>query len=309
MLLILPLLFSHQYLIHTFIIIFIYSAWALSWNLLFGQIGQLNFGYMALAGVGAYTSALLAIHFKFSPWLGIFVGGAIATLVALPIGVACLRLGGAYMAIVTLAFGEILRLIVARPLDWLTRGYSGLWGIPSLPDIEMGSLGTISFTLDRKPFYYFTLITFLLSVFIMYKLTKSKIGFIFQMIRGDETAAECLGINTTKYKIISWVISSYFAGMFGSIYAHYIQTLTPDIMSVSMTFELLTSTLIGGYQYFFGPILGVCFMTAIKEVLRPIEVFRFIIYGLAVVIIIIVFPGGLGEIYEYLSKKLRARAT
>jgi branched-chain amino acid transport system permease protein len=285
------------------ILIFIYSAWALSWNLLFGQVNQLNFGYMALAGVGAYTSALLAIYFNFSPLLGIFIGGTIATLVALPIGVACLRLGGAYMAIATLAYGEILRLIIARPLEWLTRGYCGLWGIPNLPSIKMPFLGTINFTLDRRPFYYFTLTTLLLSIFILYKLTKSKIGFIFHMIRRDETAAKCLGIDTIKYKIISWVISSFLAGMFGGIYAHYIQTLTPDILSISLTFELLTMTLIGGFEYFLGPPIGVCFVTLIKEVLRPIEAFRFIIYGLLVVVIIIFFPSGLAGIYKRLSIK------
>jgi branched-chain amino acid transport system permease protein len=288
----LPFLLNDPYFLHVLILCFIYSSAALFFDLLLGRLGVFNFAFGALMGVGAYTSALSAINFKCQLWLGILLGGVLAVIIGFPVALSSMRLKGPYIAITTLALSEILRLTIAKPLFWLTRGYMCLWNIPPLlPGVS------------KVPYYYLTLLLLIFSVFLIRYLTDSKIGIAFTAIKEDEIVANCVGINCLKYKILGFAISSFFSGFLGGIYAHYICVLTPDLLSPASSFEILTMVLVGGSGSLFGPILGVFLLTCMLEALRPLLMYRFVFYSILMIIIVIFFPGGLIEVFERIRKR------
>ncbi|MFQ5711240.1 MAG: branched-chain amino acid ABC transporter permease [Candidatus Geothermarchaeales archaeon] len=298
---ILPVFISSQYILHLFVLAFLYSVLAMNFDLAYGYLGLINFGYASLFGVGAYTSALLSMHLRISPWLSIFVGGALAVLICIPIGFACLRVRGHYLAIVTLGLGEILRIIYSRALEPWTLGMSGLWGIPPFPNIQIPFLGTIDFSgVDRVPYYYLTLTILLVITLMEYKLVKSKVGIMFRSIREDEEAAKSLGIDTVRYKLMGFVISGFFAGMMGGVYAHYLVVLIPDLLGIGKTVEILTMTLIGGAGTLFGPIIGAFILIYVSEFLRFLAGLRFIVFGIFIVLVVIFWPKGVIGIPDYL---------
>jgi branched-chain amino acid transport system permease protein len=286
-----PIIIPNPYILIVFILAMLYSILSQYFDLLFGYINILNFGYAAIFGVGAYAAALLSIS-KMPSFLSIVIGALFTVIIALPIGLICLRLRGSYMAIGTLLFGEILRLIIARPLVDYTRGYLGLWGIPPL-------LGT-----GKVQYYYPFLILLLILTFFKFKIINSKIGYAIIAIREDEVTASSIGIHVVKYKLLVFVISAFISAIMGGFYAHYFLTLTPAVLEASLTFEILAFTLVGGYGTILGPVLGAFSLTFISEIFRFIGEFRFIIYGIIVLGVMLLFPRGLIGIFEYAHERL-----
>jgi len=296
-LLILPLFIQDPYIMNIVILSLLFAVLACSWNLICGYTGIFTFGHQAFFGIGAYVSALLSMKLGLSPWLGLLVGGVAAGLIGLFIGLPCLRLRIApYIAITTLAFSEIAR-IVCMNLVGLTRGELGLWGIPEFPDIPLGGDWVISFSGgDRTAYYYVILVVFFASLVLIGWMMRSYIGLAFRAIRDEQDAALSLGIDTTRFKLLAFITSSFLAGVAGSFYAHYILILTPtSVFSVGLMTEVIAVTLVGGLGTFWGPVIGAFSLTVLLEYLREFGEYRFMIYGAMLVATIMFMPKGVSS--------------
>lgn len=265
----------------------------------------MNFSYGAIWGIEAYFSALLALKLDLNLLLGLLLAGFFSVLVGLPPIIASLRLKHiAYIAIATLAYGEILRLIVVE-WDELTRGVRSLWGIPPFPTIHIGNLEINFYGFDRSPFYYLSLIIFLVVFLSFIKLHRSKWYYTLKTIKTDDILAETLGIDVIRSRLLCSIIALFLAGIAGSLYAHYIQVLTPSMMEVSTSFELFLMDLLGGAGTVLGPIFGSFILIFVLEALRVTEEIRFIIFGGMIICLIIFLPQGLSALLKYLKRLLK----
>lgn len=292
---VLPLFVRNDYYISIITLCLIYATMASTWNLMVGYAGILSFGHQAFYGLGAYFSALITIHLGLSPWLGLPLGGLFAAILSLAIGLPCLRLRIApYIAIATLAFSEIL-LVVCKNWVSLTRGEMGLSGIPPLSGWHWGDWFTVNFGGGGKlPSFYVMLGIYIVSMLAMYWIMNSKVGLALKSLREDQDAAASLGIDITRYKIIVFLVSSFFAGVTGAFYAYYISILSPEsAFGVTEMVEIVAITLVGGIGTFLGPTVGAFSLIVGLELLRAVEDYRFMIYGITLVLVVLLLPNGL----------------
>lgn len=300
----LPFLLSQNpYFLSVLILSFIFVVLALSWNLMVGYTGILSLGHAGFFGAGAYASALLTLNLGAPVWIGVLFAGGFSTLLGLIVSLPVLRIRGIhYQAIVTLAFSEILHLIVRVWVD-LTRGELALWGFPRFPQIEIPLLGTLMLN-TKIGAYYLTLILFVCVYLLLFRLVKSKAGLKFMAIRDDEEAAESVGIDSTKYKIGSFLVSSFIAGIAGAFYAHYMGILSPDLLGLEQSTLVIVGVLWGGIGTTFGPIIGVFSAFFASEILRPLLEIRFVIWAILILIVMLFMPRGLIGIVDYLKKHI-----
>lgn len=292
---VLPLFVSNDYYISIITLCLIFATLASTWNLMVGYAGILSFGHVAFYGLGAYFSALITIHLNISPWLALPLGGLFAAFLSLAIGLPCLRLRIApYIAIATLAFSEIM-LVVCKNWVSLTRGEMGLSGIPPLPSWHLGSWLTVNFGgVSKLPTFYVMLGIYIVSMLTMYWIMNSKVGLALKSLREDQDAAASLGIDITRYKLTVFLVSSFFAGVTGAFYAHYISILSPDsVFGVAEMVEIVAITLVGGIGTFMGPTVGAFSLIVGLELLRGVDDYRFMIYGLMLVLVVLLLPNGL----------------
>ena len=292
----LPLLVTDRYFQHLLVISLIFAIFASSWNLLTGYAGQLNLGAAAFFGIGAYGSAILAQKLGVPPWIGLFLGSLLAAAAGFLLGIPSLRLSGPYLAITTIGFAEILRLVAMNWVD-LTRGSLGLYGIPPLP----GFLG-IEFT-HEMTYYYVCLAGAALALFCFRRLTRSEFGLTLESMREDEQGAASIGVNTNRYKLAVFTISAFFGGFAGALFAHYQRLISPDTLSLAETFSALTMTMLGGLGTLAGPVIGAVLLTFLSEGLRFVEDIikidvRLIIYGALLIFTILFMRGGIMGLFE-----------
>jgi len=294
---VIPIFIRDAYILNVLIISLVFAVLAASWNLICGYTGIFTFGHQAFFGIGGYVSSLLAMKAGISPWFGLIIGGVVAACLSFLIGLPTLRLRAApYIAIMTLAFSEIARITCMNLVD-LTRGEMGLWGIPNFPDVYIPLLGTITFTGGvRIPYYYLILIIFIIAMVVFHFTFNSHVGLAFRAIRDSQDAAESLGTHVTYYKLLAFVVSAFFAGVVGSFYAHYILILTPtSVFPIGIMIEIMAMTFIGGFGTFLGPVLGAFILTVGLEYLRFMGDYRFITYGILVVLVVLFMPQGLAK--------------
>jgi branched-chain amino acid transport system permease protein len=286
-----PLLFR-AYWLHVAIIALNYALLASSWTMLAGFAGQFSFATMALAGIGAYTSALLVINSHLPMWLGIITGALMAAFVGLLVGVLVLRMSGPYLALFTIAFSELVRITLNAEYQF-TRGDMGL----TVPHLYP--------TVSKAPYYFTMLILLAGSLLIMGLLLRSRYGLFFRAIREHEEAASAMGVNIVRYKIMAFVISSFFAGLAGGFFAHYVGTLTPNsIMEIPRMGLVIAMSVIGGIESLAGAVAGAILVEFLQEYLRELEMWRFVIFGLALVLILRFSQNGLiYPIYQRLAAK------
>ncbi len=275
-----PLVIQDSYLHHLVILSFIFAILGSSWNLLFGYMGVYSFGHQAFFGVGAYVSALLAVKAGLTPWIGLFLGGIGAALVSLVISWPTFRLKGPYIAIVTLAFAEVLRITCSNWVE-LTRGQLGL----TVPPLFQGS--------SRVQYYYLILLMFAATMMVLIKMIRSSFGLVAISIRESQEAAESLGINLNRYKRFAFILTSFMAGATGAYYGHYMGILTPEVLGTHVIFSLLVMGLFGGIGTLSGPVLGAFILTFLAEYLRGLEDYRFLIYALVIIFTVLFLPRGL----------------
>lgn len=296
--LLLPLPLAGDYVTHVSILAMLYAVTAASLDILIGYTGRLSLGHAAFFAIGAYTSTLLSMNWGVSPWLGIFVGGLIASVFGLVLGIPSLKLRGPYLAISTLGFGIIVQLMLIN-LDWLTRGPLGIPGIPPLPMI-----GPIDFR-SKTAFYYVALAFTTVSILLLHLLTKSRAGKVLMSIREDENAALSIGVNVPLFKVYAFLIATFFAGISGGLYAHYLRYISPGISALSESIYMLSMTIIGGFGTLIGPVIGAVVLSLLQELLRSYLEYRYLIYGLLIILVMRFFPSGIYGIVQLVLKRMR----
>jgi len=299
-LLALPFMIGNMpYLFRTVIIITLYIVLALSLNLVIGFAGQLSMGHSAFYGIGAYTTALLMVEAKWSFWLALLASAVVASLFGFLLGIPTLRLKGDYLAIATIGFGELVRLVL---INWVsfTRGPAGIPGIPG-PSLFGYTIHT------NADYYYIILALMLLTVVISNRLLNSRLGRGLIAIRDDEIAAEAMGINPATVKIMAFVLGAAIAGVAGSFFASYIHYVNPDNFTYVESVVILCMVVLGGTGSIPGVIAGAIILAALPEFLRDISTYRYAIYGMLLILMMINRPQGMIGM-ELLKGKLKPKS-
>jgi branched-chain amino acid transport system permease protein len=301
-----PLLTSNSFFLHLLIMVLFWTLLGTAWNLLGGFAGQVSFGHATFLGVGAYTTMLLYLNLGVAPWFGILIGGALATLVALPIGLICFRLRGPYFALSTLAVAEIIRLIA---LNWesLTAGPMGVQ-ITVMPTVQW--FGEAINWESKPPFYYMVVALTAFAMGATWLVARSRLGAYLIAIREDADSAEAAGIDTTRTKVIALALSACIAGLAGGFYALYFRYIDPDaVFSIAISVEMVFIAVVGGLATTGGPIVGAIFLVVIAEIFRgQFQVGHLIFYGLLMMLVIRYMPEGIwGRLRLLLPSSARAQ--
>jgi branched-chain amino acid transport system permease protein len=297
--------FNQEHILRWLIMGAFLAAQAVAFDFTAGYINVVNFGFAALLGVGAYTSAILAntspvisVQPGLSPWIGMWIGAIVAGLLGLGLGLLTLRLRGIFAAVMAWFVGIALMGLV-RNMVSLTRGPLGM-APRSLMD-----------TTSNRPYFYVILVM-LLVVYITLKLvTRSKYGLAFKAIGQNFDAARASGINPTTYRVFNFTLSAFFAGWLGGFYAHYLGSLTPaTVMHTSKTVEVLALAYIGGRGSLWGGMAVafpfVFFIEALRSNLTDLPGLHLVIYGVLMILVMVYYPDGLAGLYNWAKTKLAA---
>lgn len=265
--------------------VLVYVCLGLGLNIVIGLAGLLDLGYIAFYGVGAYTYALLSVHFGLSFWLCLPIAALLAAIAGCIIGYPTLRMRGDYLAIVTLGFGEIVRLILNNWME-LTNGPNGVLGIarPEFFGYTFKSLSSL---------YYVILGIAIFTIISVYRLNYSRIGRAWEAIREDETAAEIMGVNTFLLKLLAYAMGATFAGFAGAFFSARMRFVGPESFTFLESAMVLAMVILGGMGSIPGVILGVLALVALPELFREFELYRMLVFGGVMTLMMLVRPAGI----------------
>jgi branched-chain amino acid transport system permease protein len=267
----------------------IYSIMTIGLCLLMGYAGQISLGHASFFGLGAYISGVITTKYGLNPWLCLLMGMAVSALVAVVIGAPSLKLRGHYLAMATLAFCIIVTIIFNENVEW-TGGPDGLAFIPGI--------SVMGYPVDSiAKFYYLVWSIVLVTLLLSLNVIGSRVGRAMRSIHGSELAASAMGVNISKYKIYVFVASAVMASIAGSLYAHYLNFLSPASFDLFVSIKLLIMIILGGMHSLWGAVVGAALITFLSyEWLHYFEEAEGMIYGLIILVIIIFLPGGLVSI-------------
>jgi branched-chain amino acid transport system permease protein len=288
-----PVLSPGQFLLHLMIMIFMHAVISQSWNIIGGFSGQISLGHGAFFGIGAYASSFFYVEFGLTPWIGIIIGILICAVIAILVGIPMLRLSGHYFAIATLLVGISFQIIFQR---WdLVGAASGLW----IPLTSEDSYYAMQFHSSKAPYYYLFLIFFVIIFFITWLISRSKLGYRLRAVRDDAQAAQSLGIDVAKHKIIAFAISAMMMAPMGSLFAQYILIVDPDRMfNFEISIIALLISVLGGIGYVWGPLVGTIILIPLAEYARIFfggtgGAVDLMVYGIVLMIICVFKPSGI----------------
>lgn len=290
LLLVIPLTAGSPFIYHLFILICSYAALASAWNIVGGFAGQLSLGHAVFYGVGAYTTTLLMINLGISPWIGMFVGAILSSLVAVLISWPCFRLRGPFFALATIAVLEVVRLMAINQHD-VTGGAAGL-GVP----LKLG----VEWMLFRARWPYL-LIAFgflIITLAVSWKVKNSRLGYYLIAVREREDAAHAVGVNSVKVKLIAVVLSAFLTSLVGSFHAMYLTFIEPGSMfSLEMSIQIAMFALIGGLGTVSGPLIGTLLVLPLAELARGWlgdlgSGVHGLVYGVVLVVVVLTIPQG-----------------
>ncbi len=288
--------FAGRYGTDVAINVLLYICLGLGLNIVVGLAGMLDLGYIAFYGVGAYTYALLNTVYGLAFWVCLPFAGIFACIAGCIVGYPTLRMRGDYLAIVTLGFGEIIRIILNNWMD-LTNGPNGIMSIDRIGWFRFVFDGGISFeTMWVKKlqlFYYFALGLAIVAAIGVNRLNFSRVGRAWESIREDETAAELMGVNTFIYKLLAYASGAFFAGLAGAFFAARMKFVSPESFTFLESAMVLCMVVLGGMGSIPGIVLGVLALIALPEVFREFESYRMLIFGATMVIMMLFRPAGL----------------
>ncbi len=297
-----------QYVLHVTIQIFIWSFIGQAWSLM-GRFGLVSLGHGAFLGVGAYAATLLWNAYGLTPWVGVVVAMAAAVTLALVVAYPCSRFGiiGHYFGLVTLAVGEVVRLLIIAERDW-TGGSLGL--TLKAPD-SPASLYALQYA-DKRIFYYIALVVWLGGLWVWWRLDRSMARAAMEAIGEDETAAASVGIHVTRFKMSITALSAALTALGGVLYAQYITYVNPETLAgIGVSLRIVFAVVLGGMYSLLGPTVGTAITIALAEYLRVVFGLRFIgmaetIYGLLLVLFIIFLPAGIwGSLRDFVRHRWR----
>jgi branched-chain amino acid transport system permease protein len=292
-------LFSHDgYLIQLLNIAILNAIVVLGLNFATGWTGQINFGQAAFYGLGAYTTAIATKSGL--PWIATpFLSSAVVMAASLALGLPTLRLRTYYLAMTTIGFGEIVRLIIVH-WEPVTGGTSGLRAIPGISLFGFGPQGQIQH-------YYLLIAALALAALVAARIRQSSLGRAMIATKDSEVAAEQSGVDTTRTKLLAFMIGAVYAGLAGCLYASSIRFISPDSFSGTQAILLMTMLIVGGMGSIMGCVIGAVALTTLPEALRFLGQWYLVLYGLGVIAVIVLAPGGLASIASVLRLRWSMR--
>lgn len=306
--LLLPIAIPSAYIITIFIMIGLYALVCNGMTMLTGYAGQISLGHAAFYGIGAYSSAIVTTTYGLSPWIGILVGMLLAAFVAFLVGIPTFKLKGHYLALATLGFGVIV-YTAFKEMKEVTGGSNGFFGIPTI------SLFGFEFNSDVR-FYYLVWMFVIIGLLISRNIIQSRIGRALRSIEGSEPASDAVGVNIMNYKLQVFVLSAMFASLAGSLLAHYVSFINPDLFGTMTSMYFLIMVIIGGSSSIWGSIVGAAAYVLLGEILKhyvPIVLpnaggeFEIVFFGVLLVVTLIYMPKGLFPQLHMLFSKFQRR--
>ena len=286
---------------HVLIMFMLFATLSQAWNVIGGYAGQVSFGHATFFGIGAYAALVLLKKFGLTPWAGMLIGGGIAVIVAVLVGYPVFRLKGHYFAISTFAVAEIVERLF---MNW--DFVEGAIGLPA-PVLQENLLNFMWYK-TKIPYFYIAFIFFVLVLLLAYKIERSRLGFYFRAIKQSPEAAEGLGIDTTKFKMVAMVISAFLTALCGSFYAQYILYIDPpSVLSLDISIKIVLITVLGGAGTIIGPILGSAILIPLSEYSRILlggtgKGVDLIVFGALILIISVFQPLGVAGFFKKTRK-------
>jgi branched-chain amino acid transport system permease protein len=288
-----PLIHGDRYIMHIFILFFIWAVVASNWNLLMGVAGITSLGNIGFLAVGGYTSGILAKSFGWSPWFCIILGGLTAmVVVTLLVGLPALRLSGIYIALLSLIFADTLPTVLTQ-----TRSVTG--GAMGLHDIPPFFAG-----ITRIQAYYVCFAFFLVALTIIYKTIRSSTGLAFVALRDSKDFATALGVSEYREKLKVFALVSFLTGIAGGFYVHYLGDISPTTLAIEPFLLTIAMMELGGIGRFPGTVLGAAIIVFGNELLRLAGTLRLALLGGLICVIILFFPGGLMQLVDWIDDLL-----
>ncbi len=282
---ILPFLGGNAYTLHIYCLVGIYTIVTMGLNLVFGYTGQISLGHAAYFAVGAYVSAMTTIDLGLPFGVGLLAAVAVTFALGYLVGMPSLKLTGAYLAMATIGFGEIVKMMLVN-WEHVTRGPTGISRIPQ------PSLFGVSFDTPLLR-YYFVLSVAVFAFIVYWNLVRSHYGSRFVAVRDSPKAALAMGINLQQTKVLAFAISTAFAGVGGSLYAHINRYIAPDAFGFGESINLIMMTVIGGMGTLFGPLVGAVVVVYLRETLQVLADYNMLIYGLLLMVLMVFVPRGM----------------
>lgn len=299
-----PFFVASPFPLHIMLMIFLFTAFGTSWNILSGYAGQISLGQSVFLGIGGYVSSVLYVTFGISPWIGMVAGMLTTMAFGWIIGKPCFRLGGRYFAIATMAIVQIAYIVVTR---WeFVGGARGIY-------FPMKNWGFAYFAFRTKiPYYYIALAMMLVALAAVMYIERSHIGYYLKTIREDPDVAEALGIDVPKYKMISMYFSTAIAAMGGTFYAQYLLFADPDSLFM-LSVPIMLLTVMGGTGALMGPLIGSALLIPIQEYARVAwsgtgQALDQLFYGFIIVFIVVLQPRGIIGIYDAIRDQMAKSA-
>jgi len=294
-----PLIARNDYHLTVMSTAYIFALATVGLNLITGYTGQFNLAHSGFMAVGAYTVGILTVDHQVPFWIAFALSGVTAAALGFFVGIVSLRLKGHYFSIFTLCVGYIMFLLFEK-WESLTHGTVGIMGIPA-PAI--GSL-----VIDKPLAQYYLVFTFLaLGVWVMHRITRSLLGRTFMAIRNSDELAESLGINLMRNKLLAFMLSVFYAGMAGGLYAGFVRFLGPGLAGVEHSFDMTMYMLVGGLGTMLGPLLGALSVPWLTQYLQFLQEYRFIVFGPILVLLVIFLPHGI--VGSYMGWRMRRDAA
>ena len=294
----LPMVIRSATYLHILVLLYFYAYLTTSWNLVGGFAGVLPLGHAAFVGIGAYTSTILSLQYGLSPWLGMLVGGLLAAMVGVLIGLPTFKMRGAYFALATIAFGEGLRVMVENIDNLGPFKINGPRGL-QIPPLDTG-FANLMFA-GKEPYYYIILTMLIAVLLLTYWISRSKLGYALNAGGEEPEAAMALGVNVARAKLVAMAVSSFLTALAGTFYAQFTLYIHPkSIISLDLSFEIAFIALIGGRGSIAGPVLGALLLRPVSDFSRiyfgaTLPGMHLIIFGVVLILVMIFQPRGLQE--------------
>lgn len=295
-----PFLAKNDYHLTVMSTAYIFAIATLGLNLITGYTGQFNLAHSGFMAVGAYTVGILTVDHQVPFWIAFALSGVTATVLGFFVGLVSLRLKGHYFSIFTLCVGYIMFLVIEK-WESLTHGTVGIIGIPA-----PSAIGPVTFDSPRA-LYYMVFFFLVLGVFVMHRIATSLLGRTFVAIRNGDALAEALGINLMRNKLLAFMLSVFYAGLAGGLYAGFVRFLGPGLASVEHSFDMTMYMLVGGLGTLLGPLLGALTVPWLTQYLQFLQEYRFLVFGPILVALVIFVPHGV--VGTYLGWRARRAAS
>ncbi len=308
-----PALIGERYLLNEMVILLLWASVAVQWNVLTGHAGVFSLGQMLLFAIGAYTVAMTSTYLGLSPWIAMPVGGLLAAVAALLIGLACLRLAAAYVALLTFAMSYMVYVLIITETNCFTtfgggcqRFFGGTSGFSRIEDLGFRQLLKRDWIVGN----YFTVLgVFAMSFVASIIVIHGRLGLAFRAIADSPVYAAARGLNRTRFRLIAFVVTAFFTGLTGAAYGAHFRTAGPSLFDFSTLLFILSMMIVGGLRSTWGPVAGAAIMMGIVEIAKDVSDIRNTLIGLVIVVFVVSMPDGIaGFVRKFFNALARPKA-